>query len=509
MGNAATPNSAAPSEAPPAGPQGVSGGDALNEQAVTGPISNAPAAVVPGAAQSSASPPESAAPAPSGGCAEQVVPFDALFQLVRADLATQPPDSARFLRYASLTNQLGAGGPLPADCDAALAQARSALLQGLNMLSLSEQIHLPTAINPEQTLYRIDLRDYAWDRNLDFEGRSYSNVWEAIAAQDRFAVPFIGTDADAIQLASGATVPILFADQLLSTASAGTLYYSILGVDPSAAFADFVREGLGIDLQGNLQAGLSVRAGTAQPGVAGQRLHLLQRDEMRSRSGVLWQSFELDSEATSFTIAQLTALPATGGEAIFTLPNGMLGFLIFDARGTLATDSDVLIDMNLNSFRAAIAVSCSNCHHGGFLSATDQALDFALSNALDLGLDRDAVAQLQSLYAPDQFARAVAQDMEKYRAALDETGASGAGNDPVFNLFVRFQRDLQLSDAARELGVSQEALRASLPQLSPVLSALGSGTLDRDDFAAVFADSLCQLSASHVNRARGTTCSPR
>ena len=61
-----------------------------------------------------------------------------------------------------------------------------------------------------------------------------------------------------------------------------------------------------------------------------------------------------------------------GTEAIFTLPNGMLGFIIADENDRIVEDSDILLDTNQNNFRAITSVSCANCHATGFIPVVDE-----------------------------------------------------------------------------------------------------------------------------------------
>jgi hypothetical protein len=48
--------------------------------------------------------------------------------------------------------------------------------------------------------------------------------------------------------------------------------------------------------------------------------------------------------------------------------------------------------------RAITAVSCSNCHATGFIPVTDEVEPIAKANARQIGLDRNQVEQLESLY---------------------------------------------------------------------------------------------------------------
>lgn len=497
-----------PSPAPAAGEQqpgsglttegGGQEGPGVSELDGSAPLGSGGGAVEPGAGPMMPPP----APAlPPGDCTGTSVRFDLLFAAVATDLALQDPQVRPFLRYVSLTNQVG-----PGDCPEQLEEERAALIKGLNMLSAELTVQVPVAVNSARTLFRIDLRRYGWDRPLQVGGAAFTNVWEAIAANNPFAVRFVGDDADAAGAFAGTAYPLQFSDQLLHVALAGALYYAIIGVDVNGGRSELVNEQFQIDVVQSLADRESVRAFTTAAGVMGQRAHLVQRDALAIREGVLWQSFALDASTDAFVQQSLFGVPAAGGEAIFTLPNGLLAFVIFDASGNVVPDSDELVDMNLDNFRARSAVSCSSCHHAGLLPVVDLAREHALANALTLGLSREQVAAVELIYpSAAELARVLERDSSGQRAALETMGLVATGRDPVASSYVRFDFDLTLADAAGDLGLGADELEDNLA-LFPALGVLANGKLDRDDFAALFVDSLCEVSSTENNQPARELC---
>src|SRR6185436_4850789 len=364
-------------------------------------------------------PPQTSSTSPLVPCTDPTVGYDALFQLAQADLLQQNPADRGFTRYVSMTNQTKV-----AACAEQLEQQRAALAEGLNMLSLNATIATPTPINGARTIYRIDLRDAAWNRALQIADKSFGDVWEAIAAASPFAVAFTGRDADALAAGTGTRIPILFADQLLSVALTEPLYYAIIGVNASAPAGDFILGSLGIDLTANLQNGRLQRAGTTQSGVFRQSL-IVERDALGIRSGFLWRVL-LPRDTDAFAPEVLLGLPATDGEAMFSLPNGMIGFFDFDQTGKLVTNTDFLLD----GFRPQRTVTCLNCHGSGLLPVLDEAKATALSAAFTPALTSDQVNQLQAIYVePDVFARTLDQDSAAYQSALRLAGVTPSDAD--------------------------------------------------------------------------------
>jgi len=441
-----------------------------------------------------------------GNCTDdnQLVDFDDLFQEVNRDLSGEDNDDTQFFRYVSITNRFTAG-----QCVEALEKDRQGLFKMMNMLSINASIEQPLAVNTDETLYRIDLRDFDWDRAISVEGNNFNDVWEAIAANNPYAVEFVGDDADDAKDDTQTAFPIMFADQMMDVAIIGNLYYAIIDVDVNQPLADFIANELQIDVVANLEDEESIRAGTTKSRISRQD-RLVQRDDIEIRGGALWQSFDFeDNGAANDSIFEDPFGFAAGGtEAIFTLPNGMLGFIIADENDVIVEDSDILLDTNQNNFRAITSVSCSNCHAGGLIPVVDEVREVALSNSREIGLNRDEVEQLEGIYvSATEFARVVQQDSQGfYQRALQQADLPIQGGDPVSNVFLRFDQDVRIEDAAGDLGLTPDDLRDNLDLLDPVLSVLDRGSLDRDDFTALYVDSLCQLSTPLENQPDVAVC---
>jgi len=281
----------------------------------------------------------------------------------------------------------------------------------------------------------------------------------------------------------------------------GNLYYGIIGVDGGGRLSDFIEGDLGIDVQGDIEDEEAIRAGTTRSRISRQD-RVVERHDIQLRGGVLWQSFDFADGADNDNIFQDPFGFSPGGtEVIFTLPNGMLAFLIADEDDNLVEDSDILLDTNQNNFRAITSVSCSNCHVSGFIPVVDEVAPVSLRNARSIGLDRDEIEQLEALYvSPQEFARTVKEDSESfYLSALQRAGLPTTGGDSVSNVFLRFDADIRLEDAAGDLGVTPKDLGDNLNLLDPVMSVLERGTISREDFTALYISSLCALSLTLEN----------
>jgi mono/diheme cytochrome c family protein len=435
---------------------------------------------------------------------DQLTDFDQLYQTLNIDLRRADSKDRPFYRYISLSNRYTAG----VCADAALDKDRDALTKMMNMLSVRATVGKVVPIDSDETIYRIDLRDFDWDRAVTVENQNFADVWEAIAANNPYAVEFVGDDADDAKADALTAFPVMFADSMLDVATIGNLYYGILGIDINQPLGDFISNQLGINVQQDIIDDQAIRAGTTKSRISRQD-RLVERHDIQVRSGAFWQSFDFEANNANQSIFQDPfGFVAGGSEAIFTLPNGMLGFVIADGNDKIVEDSDILLDTNQNNFRAVTSVSCSNCHATGFIPVVDEVASVALANARDIGLNNDEVEQLKAIYvSPDEFARQVQQDSQGfYQRALQLADLPTQGADPVSSVFLRFDQDMTLADAAGDLGLIPSELSDNLDLLDPVLSVLKKGTLDRDDFTALYVASLCTLSTPLNNQPVAAVC---
>jgi hypothetical protein len=435
------------------------------------------------------------------------VSFDNLYGAVADNLRGEDEEDRPFLRYISLDNRTAAG----ICSNTSLDVDRQALTKMVNMLSIDANIAVPEAINEDQTLYRIDLRDVKWDREITVEGQAFADVWEAIVDANEYAVPFEGDDADDARDDALTTVPVMFLDSMLDVAAIGNLYYAIIDVDVTQTLDTFVADKLGIDIQANLDNDDLVRAGTTKSRISRQD-RLIEGHEIEERAGVYYQSFDFNDVQNESIFQNPFGFNEGGREAIFTLPNGLLAYLIADADGLLVQDSDILLDTSQNNFRAITSVSCSSCHAAGLIPVADEVRTVVERNARNLvqdgTLNQDQLEQLKAIYLePEEFKRQIEQESNTfYLNALRAANLPLNGPEPISTTFSRFDRDLGLKVAAGDLGVSADELDRDIDLLDPVLSILSGSTIDRDDFTAQYVESLCILNNVNRNRPEQAVC---
>jgi len=424
-------------------------------------------------------------------CQGQGVSFDEMFQLMVDDVQRLDPDDRLFTRYLSLLSRFNAGV-----CSADLAVDRRALAEVVNLLSSNSRIVLPQAINAEETLYRIDLRDYGWERPVTIDNVDYIDGWEAIAGTSPYSMPFVGIAADALTIETGTLVSLLDSAALIDVAAAGSPYYALIGVDRARPLDDFLLNGLGV-VGTALEATDALWAGVEQSRLF-RRPQLAIRRALGVRQGYVWESRAALDEQTSLLASPL-ALPQGEAYVIFSLPNKLFGYAIADRNRAVAVDTELVIDQNQGNFRVISAISCLDCHTDGLQPIVDEVLPYVQANPINY--DQDTFDTVQDKFASNaELVRRINTDNAERRAALDALSIPAGSRDPVSQVYFAFDRDLDLNRAAGELGVSPEVLRARLPELDSNLAVLTSSTLDRDDFAPLFLSTLCTLHGSAVNR---------
>ncbi len=420
-------------------------------------------------------------------CPSFLMTFDDVYRAILADVQSQPAEDRPFLRYLGLVNRRNAGV-----CGAALDVERWALAKILNSISLDFAISLPNAIDVERTLYRVDLRRYGWDRTLDVEGVSFLNAWEAIVANDPYALEFEGDTAAAVHEATQTSLPYTSADAFLDTVSVGNLYYALIGVPIDRTIDDFVLEQLGIDVFDALDRGLVKGAGfrgssvSRQPRVAHRYPFAADR--------AYWQIFDFSNDFANESIFDDPFGFSEGGtHAIYSLPNLLPAYLAADENGAIIEQSAILF---ANNAPVVVGLHCMECHVAGVLPLRDQVRAYVDANPTNYNTDE--AEAIQSLFVvPEELDALIDADRAVYARTVAQLGIPADCPDPVGRVQRRFSQPLTLRDALGDLGVSQEAFEAARAALEPsVAGLLNVGQLERQAFAYLFVHTLCAVNAA-------------
>lgn len=433
-------------------------------------------------------------------CTDQFIDFDTVYQEIVRDVFRQPAEDREFLRYLGITNRYNAGV-----CSQSLEDERHAMSKMVNSLSTDTRIQRPVAIDRDSLIYRIDIRDYDWDREVVVDGIVFEDGWEAIIASSQFAVEFEGDDVDNVKLQTGTTIPYLYSDAFIEQASFGNLYYALAGVPETK---DELLALLDVDVEDNFDREIAVRAGFTTSAISLQDRVVERHPTNLGATGVFWDSFDFDPDEPGDNIfVDPFDFNANGSESLYTLPNGLHAYVIFDADGVRQEESNIIFDPRQEDFIVRSGISCMTCHAQGVNSFVDEVRSFALDNPLEYNADEFEL--LHDLYPPkDEMDRIIEDDRAAYRQALSRAGVPTTGRtDPISDSFLRFNNDVKVQVAAGDVHFPVENFTREVSRFNPALAGFRTGfSVDRDDWAGLYLETLCVVQVVSENRPLAELC---
>jgi mono/diheme cytochrome c family protein len=425
---------------------------------------------------------EEGAPSRDSGTDDREFIADAeVVQYIHDDLQKLDERARRFTRYFTITHLYNSGRS-----DDELQTFRLALSKLVNSLSWERDIEVPRPIDPAKTILRVDLRHYQWTQE----------VWKRILAEYPYAVTLPGETAKAVVAATECEMPYARADWFVFAASRPPLYHDLLQLPITDRELE---QRLAVDADANIRNEKVARAGFNSSGVSSNN-RLIERH--RSGYGAYWKSYDFahNQERKNLFAFPLgpgfsgTSFQHDGGEIIFSLPNGLQGYLLTDGRGfRIDKGPTSIVRDDRQPDRAVVnGVSCMSCHAQGMIEKADQVREHVERNPG--GFTPDVAATIRALYPPrERFAALLKEDAERFAAAVKKTGAHLSTTEPIAVLALRYTQELDLPLAAAEAGLDVETFLKVLqrsPELARTLGPLNApgGTVQRDVYVAAFRD---------------------
>jgi WD40 repeat protein/mono/diheme cytochrome c family protein len=409
--------------------------------------------------------------------------------LILADLRKLDPRRRRFTRYLTLTH-LAFAGKSPAN----LQTIREAAAKLLNSLSWQPRINLPEPVGPGHTVLRLDLRAYKWDAGL----------WEKLANTYPYRGLIAAEDARTLAGYTGTEVAALRADWFIATASRPPLYHDLLRLPASDRALERL---LQVDVVGDLADDNVVRAGFNDSGVS-RNNRLIERHD--AAFGALWRSYDFAGNAGRQNLFEhplgpntgATSFQPAGGEIIFHLPNGLLAYLLVNARGQRIDKApgEIVADPRRPDQRVQTGISCLSCHARGFLPKADQLRAHVEKSAAVFG--KQVVEMVRAAHPRKAVLQArIDEDNARYLRALEKLGIHDPDEEPVNLVTQRYEATLDGRGAAAELGLTPAEFAAFLKGNADLARTFGGllvagGTAQRQVFEASFADMARRLSAT-------------
>ncbi len=414
----------------------------------------------------------------------EFVTTEQVHQLMADDVESLSERDRRYARYFTIHHLYNAGASRDE-----LQTYTNALSKLANSLSWKRQIVRPQAIDPAGTILRVDLRDYDWS----------DAVWNDIVAVNPYGVIYDTPAAKRLYEATHSPIPCVRADWFVFRASRPPLYERVLRIPGTDRELEKM---LMVDVAQNLRQETARRAGFNSSGVS-QNNRLIERHE--SSYGAYWKSHDFAGNTGAQNLFQHPLGPAqlfpvskraqafqpAGGEIIFSLPNGLQGYMLTAAAGQRIEQgpTQIVSDPKQADRTVVNGISCMSCHYAGVIRKNDEVRNHVLEN-------RDAFAEaddILALYVPRAEMQALMdEDAERFRRAVEQTGSGISENgEPVVNMARRFEEDLDLVQAAAELGLTSEQFAeqiAAWPELRRILGPvfLSGGRLKRQVFTDSF-----------------------
>lgn len=415
-------------------------------------------------------------------CGDPYIDTQTMLQWMNEDMAQTESRDRQFIRYFSLVHRHNVGA-----CDDELDIYRFALGKALNALSLGTRIVQPEAIDPQNTVYRIDIRDYEWDAS-----GARRDKWEVLADNNPYAFVLDDDEAEILRIFAETQVPFQSADWFVDVATRAPLYHDMLDIPASL---DQLEDFLNVDISDDIQKLEVERAGFLDSGVS-VRNRIIERHQLpTSSTQSLWIAYDFAGNGGREDIfANPLDFQFDAAEIFYSLPNGLHAYMVVDGAGRRlnAQPNTIVIDPRQPDGLVTNGISCISCHDKGMKHATDELREYVESSGDFSNQDEDLVSDLHP--AVDDFSDTVERDGRSYLSALAELAPpASVKGEPIIEVFDRFEANVDLDEAAAELGVEPRVLLAALGRLNPALSRLQNGAIKRETFRDVFAETVCLL----------------
>ena len=393
-----------------------------------------------------------------------------------------------FARYFTMTHLSNAGESV-----GILQEYRKALFKLVNSLSWGVEVINPKPIDPQGTIFYIDLRHYEWDVN---------DGWGQIEAVYPYHISFDAPTQTALQSQLGrlqtetnSTTPSIHVDWFIATASNPPLYHDLLSLPLTDRELETRLE---VDVNRNISSAPGVRVWRAGINDSGVSVNNRMLERHTSRYGAYWKSYDFaGSVGTQNIFTNPLNFTHDGGEVIFNLPNGLQGYYLVNATGFRLDGAPINIVSNPAASDPTVrnGISCLGCHTEGIKFFEDQVRTVIESTA-NPAYDK---AQALRLYVEKSVMDGLlGQDMKRYRVALDATGGAFDGIEPISRFHEAFQGPVSVAHAAAVVGLEAEAFLEQIQenvglQNAGLLVLESNGSMKRDTWTSSFGNVLFAL----------------
>ena len=412
-----------------------------------------------------------------------------MLNTIETHLMSLPSFDRAFARYFTMTHLYNAGESAPV-----LKAYRNGLSKLVNSLSWGGTVSNPEPIDPQETIFYIDLRHYEWDRN-----DGWTQIEQAYPYHIGFDAPAqtaLKQQLERLQTEMKSNIPSVHADWFVATAATPPLYHDLLSLPLTDSELE-TRLGVDVDRNRRDAPGVRVwRAGFNNSGVSNNN-RMVERHAFRD--GAYWKSYDFaGSVGTQNIFNHPLNFTHDGGEVIFNLPNGLQGYYLVNASGSRldAAPIDIVSNPAASDPTVRNGISCLGCHTEGMKTFEDQVRS-VIENNINPTYDK---AQALRLYVEQsKMDTLLGEDMERYRVALAKTGGAVDDIEPIQRFHEVFQGSVDVAYATAVVGLETEAflekIRENVGLQNAGLLVLDSanGSMKRDAWTSNFRDILFAL----------------
>jgi hypothetical protein len=341
----------------------------------------------------------------------------------------------------------------------------------VNSLSRRGQIVPLVPIDADNSVYRIRLVDLGWDEDL----------WDEVTSFYPYCLKSDAAAHEALYEQLGTEAPWVRGDWFMDTATKAPLYDQLTDL-PNTLNQLAAR--LGIDIEDNInhpgkaEPDQLVRIAMRRSGVALQN-RMLER-HLGNAGQYLWISYDFDSSVGRQDLFANPLGPRAideqnfvhtfehaGGEVIFTMPNGLQGYMVVNAAGQKlnAVPLNIARDPRRRDAVVENGLSCFNCHGNVGLirsRATDEMSKYLDTHVADF-LRRE-FNEIKVLYPKVLAPDVINLDGLRYRASADTTEGGGpprgASEYTEFvTLIGQYESNIGFRGAAAEFNEEPEVFR--------------------------------------------------
>ena len=444
---------------------------------------------------------EAGAPAPTLAKPREFITHDSVVKMILADVRQVSERSRRFQRYFTLTHLYNAGVS-----EDELQTFRNAFTKLVNSLSWNTSLLLPQAIDATRTVFRVDIRQLNWS----------NEIWEQIEAANPYFLALTTPDALGCNDLTQSKMPYVRIDWFVFAASKPPLYHSVLAVPGTDRELEQM---LRVNVAANIEQEQAIRAAFNRSGVS-QHNRLIEWH--KSPYGSYWKSYDFGGSTGRQNLFEHPLGPGSagdafrhdGGEIIFTLPNGLQGYMLVDGSGKRIDHGPTSIVSDPKQLDRTVTngVSCMSCHYTGIIAKTDEVGAAVRANPKPFKNSADILALYRD---PKELGAVFDEDGKRFAGALGKIGISSLSRsgEPVSAMALRFQQELDLRMVACELGLTTEEFERRLDSADTTARALAplripGGTIKRESFVAVFAEAVVEFRLIATQGAKAAPVKP-